>query len=145
MNEMIAAIERHIERIPEAGCWIWRGALNRTGYGQFSFLGKHMTAHRASFLAHGGELANGEWVLHRCDVRCCVNPAHLYAGTAVDNRRDTLQRSDWRHPFGLRTRCSAGHEYSVVGFRIAADGSRVCRECMKLHMRRHRLQNKAQL
>lgn len=137
---VIAAIERHIERIPMCGCWIWIGSLNRGEYGQLTVGGKHMVAHRASFIAHGGILKPGQWVLHRCDVRCCVNPFHLYAGTPVDNRRDALQRSGWKHPYGQRDACRAGHVYEVLGFRIAADGSRVCRECMKLHMRRHRAQ-----
>jgi hypothetical protein len=138
MRLVLEAIERHIERIPISGCWIWVGSLYRSGYGQLTAGGKHMAAHRASFIAHGGHVPHGLWVLHRCDVRCCVNPFHLYPGTPTDNRRDTIERSNWEHPYGRRTTCSAGHNYSVTGFRIAADGSRVCRECMKLHMRRFR-------
>lgn len=142
MHKLIHAIERHIERIPLSGCWIWTGSLNRGGYGQLTSGGKHLVAHRASFIAHGGTVKSGEWVLHHCDVRCCVNPNHLYAGTPVDNRRDALTRSGWKHPYGTRSTCAAGHAYEIAGYRISADGSRVCRECMKLHMRRFRSANR---
>jgi hypothetical protein len=130
-------IERHIHQIPIAGCWLWDGSLTR-GYGQLTHQGKHMTAHRASFQAFVRPLKSGEWVLHRCDTRSCVNPHHLYAGTAIDNRRDMLERSRWKHPLGQRTHCFAGHEFVEGGYRMAPDGSRVCKECQKLKKRIYR-------
>jgi hypothetical protein len=31
-------------------------------------------------------------VLHSCDVYCCVNPAHLFLGTVVDNIADKVRK-----------------------------------------------------
>ena len=32
---------------------------------------------------------------HRCDVRCCVRPDHLLAGTQAQNVADTVRRGRW--------------------------------------------------
>lgn len=132
MSKAQQQIERLSEKIPLGGCWIWTGALNGTQYGQLTFQGKHTTAHRASFEAFVRTLLDGELVLHRCDVRQCVNPHHLYAGSYRDNRRDMLERSGWRHPYGKRTHCFAGHEYVEGSFRLdSRNGSRVCKICAR--------------
>lgn len=48
-------------------------------------------AHRASyFLAHG--VLPERLVRHTCDVRLCVNPAHLVVGTHQDNSDDMVRR-----------------------------------------------------
>lgn len=134
-------LAEHIEALsvgePLTGCWLWLGSVDKKGYGQLTHKQKHYTAHRASFAAFKGD-PGGRLVCHDCDQPGCVNPAHLYAGTHVDNRADMLARERWSHPYGQRTACFAGHEYEQVGYRIAADGSRVCRECQKLHQRRYR-------
>ena len=70
-------------------CWLWLGGISSTGYGSIKRSGgARITAHRASWELHRGPVPDGLWVLHRCDVRRCVNPAHLFLGTRLDNIRD---------------------------------------------------------
>ena len=84
--------------VPESGCWIWAGATINSGYGKLSFKGKTYTAHRASFASFNGEIPSGKCVLHRCDVRLCVNPDHLFVGDRVDNMRDMIKKGRGKWP-----------------------------------------------
>lgn len=68
------------------GCWEWIAAVQSKGYGVVIFDGKYTLAHRASFKLHFGE-PHG-LVLHKCDNRKCVNPEHLFVGSAKDNTID---------------------------------------------------------
>lgn len=76
------------EPIPESGCWIWMRGRGTNGYGYLWESGKMVSAHRVSWRLHRGEIPQGMHVLHRCDVRCCVNPAHLFLGSNADNVHD---------------------------------------------------------
>ena len=81
--------------IDKAGCWIWTASRHNTGYGAIGVAGnKVSTAHRVSWMLHRGPIPDGMWVLHKCDVRACVNPDHLYLGTVKDNARDLRERGN---------------------------------------------------
>jgi HNH endonuclease len=51
-----------------------------------------MGAHVASWTLTRGPIPDGLWVLHRCDVKLCVRPDHLFLGAAVDNNHDMIEK-----------------------------------------------------
>ena len=81
-------VDEQIERIPFSGCWFWTGGTVGSGYGIAHDQGKHRLIHRAMWERTNGAIPAGMFVLHRCDVPCCVNPAHLFIGSILDNNRD---------------------------------------------------------
>lgn len=73
-------------------CWLWTGSLNPQGYGIIRISGKPIKTHRWSYENTHGPITGGLFVCHRCDVRNCVNPAHLFLGTKSDNAIDMHQK-----------------------------------------------------
>ena len=65
-------------------CWLWRGGLNH-GYGYFPWQREHTVAHRFSYELFVGEIPEGMELDHLCNVRNCVNPAHLEPVTRQEN------------------------------------------------------------
>lgn len=116
-------IEARIERVAECGCWIWMRALGRHGYGNCG----RGRAHRVSWEAHRGPIPNGLHVLHDCDVKCCVNPDHLYLGTSSDNMRDVYRRGRKRpqtHSIGEKNASALLTPDQVLEIRAAASPTR---------------------
>lgn len=74
-----------------SGCWLWMGAIDTPGYGRFKWKGRIDGAHRASWELTFGDIQDDLFVLHRCNVKRCVNPAHLYLGNASTNMRDAIR------------------------------------------------------
>lgn len=83
-------------KISPDGCFEWQGArkgkTKAEGYGLTSWNGKAIKAHRASYLAFRGPIPDGLHVCHTCDNPCCINPAHLFLGTVLQNRRDSVDK-----------------------------------------------------
>jgi hypothetical protein len=86
-------IERNITRIPESGCWIWMSTVEKSGYGRVCSGKKPFYAHRVSYEQKHGPIPSGMMALHHCDVRCCVNPDHIFVGTQQDNMTDKVLKN----------------------------------------------------
>lgn len=83
-------------------CWLWTGRANTKGYGRFSFRSNAYKAHRVAYFLYNGRIEDDLLVLHRCDVRLCCNPAHLYQGTAKQNTADALRKGRHTRMYGER-------------------------------------------
>ena len=74
------------------GCWLWTRSTD-SGYGVIGSRGFEKHAHRQSYRLFVGEIPEGIQVLHKCDVRECCNPEHLFLGTIGDNMRDRTAKN----------------------------------------------------
>jgi hypothetical protein len=74
------------------GCWLWKLAKFGHGYGYFYFLGQVNYVHRLSYAVFIGDFDDTLHVLHKCDVKHCYYPDHLFLGTNADNVADKVAK-----------------------------------------------------
>jgi len=87
---------RHVDK--SGDCWMWTAAKDHTGYGRFNIQQKTYAAHRLAWILTFGEIPTGLYACHKCDIRLCVNPAHLFLGTAKENTQDCIKKGRFVEP-----------------------------------------------
>lgn len=122
-----------VDRGKVTDCWLWTGSFNEVhakgdSYGKMfrrgSGEGKEYT-HRISWIiANKRQIPRGLHVLHKCNVKRCVNPQHLYVGTHAENMRDFRNTPKYKYRFAaklkpeqvteLRKLVAAGSSYKEV-------------------------------
>jgi hypothetical protein len=89
-------------------CWLWDGYIASTGYGQIGSGPRKdkvaLSTHRLSWQLAHGPIPDTLFVLHKCDVRRCVNPSHLFLGTAADNAADMVAKNRQAKGVGSKPR-----------------------------------------
>lgn len=85
---------------PNSGCWLWTGACGSSGYPQMTVAdektGKRKTIRLNRYMCAGiNDVSPNLSALHKCDVKICVNPDHLYFGDQKQNVRDAIERNRW--------------------------------------------------
>ena len=77
----------------DKGCWIWQGAVHKSGYGSIKWNGKATVAHRVIYEIVKGKIPEGLVVDHLCSVKLCVNPDHLEAVSYSNNTQRAWDRN----------------------------------------------------
>jgi hypothetical protein len=126
---MSNAIDRFLAKVQKTdGCWHWTGCVLKGGYGQFSYEGKHIYAHRFSYEHHTGErIPTKRFIDHLCRNRACVNPKHLEVVTNAEN----VQRGIPYRPPRDTTKCKHGHCLTEANT-YQLNSYRSCRMCSRI-------------
>lgn len=137
------------------GCWPWKAAIGKSGYGVF-WMGDHQRpSHNASYRLLRGPIPAGlvpDHLCHNEDPECsggptchhrrCVNPWHLEPVTIGVN---TLRGKSISARNAMKTVCPAGHSYADGNLSIVEGSHRRCRICHAASVRGHYARNRERM
>jgi hypothetical protein len=128
-----------VEVVEPTGCHIWRGRLDRDGYGVVCADGTQYRAHRYFWTKLRGPIPDKTVLDHLltdrprkpgpCTSRACVNPDHLEPVTWKENGKRV---KNWRT---LLTHCKEGHPIDRVYVESNGKRHRYCSTCKKIQSR----------
>ena len=123
-------------------CWNWTGALTSSGYGNLSYDGRSVQAHRLAYSLSSGGISRStgfrvlgrakayrRFVLHRCDNRKCCNPAHLFLGSMRTNQLDAYAKGRKKQPQSKHTNAKLS-DVQVITIRTLYDAGGVPQEAL---------------
>lgn len=94
-------------------CWNWVGTVFRNSGRASICIGKRYLAYRISYIIFKGEIERNLYVLHTCDNVRCINPEHLFLGTAQDNSDDMIAKGRSLDQTGSKNHASKLNEKLV--------------------------------
>lgn len=126
---------RFWEKVEKHGldeCWLWIGSVDGKKYGMIRKAGRLLKAHRVSYELHYGQHPGKYQVCHRCDNPSCVNPAHLWLGTNLENSIDALKKGKYNRKLTakdakrIRKLAALGVSRKDIAGAFGIDQSHVC-------------------
>ena len=76
-----------------SGCWFYDGCPEDQGYYRIIYKHNRWYLHRLIFKLYFPDKWKSElFICHRCDNNLCINPEHLFIGTAFDNTQDCINK-----------------------------------------------------
>jgi len=131
----VSALMAKVEINQETKCWIWRGYIEKNGYGKVTVDTRRDWAHRHMYRLIVGEIPVGLELDHTCRNTYCINPAHLEPVTHAENMRRAPYSACTIH--GVKTHCPQGHPYSGDNL-IVWGGFRYCRTCQNKYKKAYK-------
>lgn len=95
-------LERGAIPEPNSGCILWLRKVDPSGYGRVRHRPTSpipLYVHRAAWEVANGPIPAGMCVCHKCDVRTCINPQHMFLGTLIENIADMDAKGRRGKPF----------------------------------------------
>jgi DNA-binding CsgD family transcriptional regulator len=118
---------KYVQADPVTGCWNWTGCKYKWKGEERPVMklnGKTIKPYRLIMNHLFGAFSSSVFVCHHCDNPICVNPKHLFLGTAKDNVRDCHRKgrnADFRGEKHPRVKLTAKNVIEIRQMLIAKD------------------------